>query len=789
MEVERVVNAADTLPVWYPVTGRVKAAHGKTRLNIRGFQHSLPQTAVDYYSTRAPIDKYWSLTEEYPRAIEPVMNEPKTVPVLCIGMAFYNEDPLELRRTLVSLSDQVKEMQAICDTRVVIVSDGHAQMHKETKKYLRSLFCNKKTEEDQFDELFASLDRYVKDKADADEDERIGTPIQQRKLPPPPLTYVIQRVNNEDNNTISSVRIKGAKDGNEERFLEITLILKSLNRRKHNSQEWMFNFAQRSDYIFLTDCGTLFGQGCLLRLVAYMRENEKCVGCTGRQRVMTSADQDCEDEGLAERFFRLVQTADYEGSYATYTGAFSLIGCLPVLPGPCCMMRYDALTHERQFRPLDPLDDLVEGRRKSLVESDDEMSMCENDIEYEGLSVVLPSGPLPCRPQSESALHHFSQLIATPPDETNLVIENVKLAEDRIPSYAIVTHGGKGSYTTWVDGAIFYFQAETSLEPFVKQRRRWINGALFSYVWLVFMKMHLLLGSSHNAMRRYLIWFMFLVQLFTYGLAIISPSIFASGFYLGLVSLFGSGSAEPAIIASTVIFTLYTWTFIWVHRFRPFVKPLFFFMMVINMIVMILTIAGFIRQASAWGFSPTGIDRIIIQWTIIVVLLVPFFMAAVSLNFRSLWLLVKSCIPYWLFLPTLVGSFTLYSMARLSDTSWGNRVSVAGSNFNSATQHEIAQCQQELSSNSLVALIAFTIINGFVEFFVIYYGVNSWFIMGVLMFVFASTAIQALVSMFYFIGKHLSGLTCWQKWGCCLCCNRRLKYMDKDAVATANDLV
>lgn len=66
-------------------------------------------------------------------------------------------------------------MQSICDTKVVIVSDGHAQMHKETKMYLRSLFCNKATEEDQFDELFASLDRYIKEKADADEDERIGT--------------------------------------------------------------------------------------------------------------------------------------------------------------------------------------------------------------------------------------------------------------------------------------------------------------------------------------------------------------------------------------------------------------------------------------------------------------------------------------------------------------------------------------------------------------------------------------------------------------------------------------
>jgi hypothetical protein len=145
-------------------------------------------------------------------------------------------------------------------------------------------------------------------------------------------------------------------------------------------------------------------------------------------------------------------------------------------------------------------------------------------------------------------------------------------------------------------------------------------------------------------------------------------------------------------------------------------------------------------------------------------------MALISLDFKSLWLLVKSCIPYWLFLPTLVGSFTLYSMARLSDTSWGNRVSTTGSNFKSATQFEVSQSQQELSNNALVALIAITIVNAFLEFFIIYYGVNSWFIVGVIILVFFSTAIQAFVSMLYFVGKHLSGSTCLQRCGrrCCL---------------------
>lgn len=86
----------------------------------------------------------------------------------------------------------------------------------------------------------------------------------------------------------------------------------------------------------------------------------KCAGCTGRQRVMSAEDQDCPDESLAERLLRLVQAFDYEASYAYATGTFSLLGILPVLPGPCSMMRYSALINKRNFRPVDPLQDLID---------------------------------------------------------------------------------------------------------------------------------------------------------------------------------------------------------------------------------------------------------------------------------------------------------------------------------------------------------------------------------------------------------------------------------------------
>lgn len=166
------------------------------------------------------------------------------------------------------------------------------------------------------------------------------------------------------------------------------------------------------------------------------------------------------------------------------------------------------------------------------------------------------------------------------------------------------------------------------------------------------MKTNYILGSSHSLFRRYAMWILFIVQLFTYFLAMITPAIFSSGLYLGLISL-TSGEGQTVILVATILFSIYIFAFVWAHRFRPFIKPLFFFMMFLNAIGIILILSGYIRQSVAWGFSPDGVSRMIIQWSTIAIILTPFFMAAISLNFTSLWLLIKCSIPYWLFLPTL----------------------------------------------------------------------------------------------------------------------------------------
>ncbi len=240
---------------------------------------------------------------------------------------------------------------------------------------------------------------------------------------------------------------------------QICLCAKADNRRKHNSAVWILSpsggFAFGSDYVLLTDCGTLFTGQCVTQLVSYMMDHPRCNGCTARPRIMSGHEQDETSFSLLGWLFRVVQMAEYEASYASSVAAFAWAGMLPVLPGPCTMLRYDALV----------------GLQSGLFDNEEE------------------SRPLVAKQKSVTPFEHFEHVLETPAHETGVVLENLKLAEDRVPSYACVTHatGNQselfGAYTTWVSGfgsfgPVVKLQAETDVKSWITQRRRWINGAM-----------------------------------------------------------------------------------------------------------------------------------------------------------------------------------------------------------------------------------------------------------------------------------------------------------------------
>ena len=164
-------------PKWFPKVPVTQNRHD--RLNVRGYQHVLPEQGVNYFTPEMAQDNFWALSDppcreggqsshwqRSPNSRESqdvdhnlssrspdsrdndlssdMMPESqiRNLHKLCIGIAIYNEDPFELRRTLVSIADEAARLAAIAETNVVLVTDGNEPMNKETRLYLKRIFCN-----------------------------------------------------------------------------------------------------------------------------------------------------------------------------------------------------------------------------------------------------------------------------------------------------------------------------------------------------------------------------------------------------------------------------------------------------------------------------------------------------------------------------------------------------------------------------------------------------------------------------------------------------------------------
>lgn len=113
-----------------------------------------------------------------------------------------------------------------------------------------------------------------------------------------------------------------------------------------------------------------------------------------------------------------------------------------------------------------------------------------------------------------------------PPAEIGLMLANVQLAEDRIPSYLCCFGAGSGGGTQLLSGgsagaelswpasttyfvaeATFLFDAETEAAQLVKQRRRWLNGMNAAFLHLL-IHPGIILRSGNPLLLRLLVFLM-----------------------------------------------------------------------------------------------------------------------------------------------------------------------------------------------------------------------------------------------------------------------------------------
>jgi cellulose synthase/poly-beta-1,6-N-acetylglucosamine synthase-like glycosyltransferase len=303
---------------------------------------------------------YWSSCGTLPHGYT-------TLPII---VPAFNESPLELVKTLASLHKQMPLLNALklC-MHVLIVLDGWGKASPAMQTYVENLFPSG-----------AGRGRWG---------------IEIAEIPPGKEkecvdTYVVENVEDRANGRTEISPVMFAHDAStgNELWMRITLLVKRENRRKHNSHHWFLSSFMpfcEPEFAFLTDCGTEYNSECMANLVLTLRANPDCVAATGRQRVMTwdrqtrrtarpvrredvggsLVDPYGEQEDKPEResccsfaaLYRHAQGFDYEASTACFNGAFALVGCLPVIPGPCGMYRFKLMFSEvkRALRALEML--------------------------------------------------------------------------------------------------------------------------------------------------------------------------------------------------------------------------------------------------------------------------------------------------------------------------------------------------------------------------------------------------------------------------------------------------
>ena len=449
--------------------------------------------------------------------------------------------------------------------------------------------------------------------------------------------------------------------------IKLTLIIKINNRKKHNSHEWFlgkngFSETLNTEYLFMTDAFTLFSKTCLYHLINYLDKNPCYSAVTGRQRLM-SRDQQGGTESVFSLGYllRMVQLFDFELANAVYNGAFSLGGMLPVIPGPCGM-----------FRAEDVLQDKVRDWYFGIVNEE--------------------------------------------PDKTGLILGNLRIAEDRIWSFASVIKTKDKRFMAFNPLAIFYFEAETELQKFILQRRRWINGSVAGYIYLLFTSIQDFNQWDTGIIRKIYIWFLLMCQFMIYFMVSISPGISIKILYYGInyfLEFYNVKFGFNFVIIGIIFWAIFL-AHLFIHNRIKFNYTIMYMLLLLSFATSIISFGSLFHYAFIYeqkSFIEIILNGGIILYLGLFVFIFPFILALLlSGRGHSLMYMIKSFIPYMLFMHMLIAWFGSYSYSRIWDLSWGNRPASELSELSKEKREFLVKKFKEKSIKVLIGIIIINLV-------------------------------------------------------------------------------
>ncbi|KAI5953229.1 hypothetical protein KGF54_002600 [Candida jiufengensis] len=551
--------------------------------------------------------------------------------MVCITM--YNEDEILLAKTLKGVFENVSDLQNRSDLtwgedswkKIVICIVSDGRLH-----------LNKRTQI-----LLSALglfqDGYAKSKIN---DKSVKAHIYEYTS-----TVGIDRINDH-------VHLKPNSSP-----IQFIFCLKEQNARKINSHRWCFQaFAPilKPKIIMLLDVGTKPSKDAFYYLWRSFKD-PNVAGACGEMKASLG-----QGKKLLINPLVAAQNFEYKISNILDKPMESVFGFISVLPGAFSAYRYEALLNVNGKGPLEKyfkgeyLHKLSNTNAEEEGEEDDEKEIKERNSQ-----------------------------------EAGIFTSNMYLAEDRILCFELVAKQNHKYRLRYVKEAKAETDVPESIDEFVLQRRRWLNGSLFAATYAVF-HWTKIWRSNHSLWRKLFLQIEFYYQLIT---ILVSWFSLASFFLVFRILTANLGAVDMNFEIGKYLAIIFLWFYVGcivctfvlafgntpkgTKKFYSIISYIFAIMMTYMMFSAIFLA---IHTANSIINSHTQDFKIIMILTntkfrdLVVSMVSTYILYFIgSFLYGEPSFMFTSFIQYVLLSPTYINVLNIYSFCNIHDVSWGTK--------------------------------------------------------------------------------------------------------------------
>lgn len=314
-------------------------------------------------------------------------------------------------------------------------------------------------------------------------------------------------------------------------------------------------------------------------------------------------------------------------------------------------------------------------------------------------------------------MERYFEIMRKTPAETGLLLGNLRLAEDRVLTYAPLLWGEPiclsspgssiserrtGVHIAVDMRAVFVFQLEDTFQHLVSQRRRWHNGAAAGFLWL--------LSNPSLILRSQRISLVLKITMFGYAcLSLLSITLGLLGPALSTLPLILAAARFPSIGWHVVFWCFLAGHVLFLSRQSRGYDAMGF--LLIGVCSTASLIASLIDQASVLtdGMYAAGIPFVSFPCLKeLSVFGIPFVTSLLH-SPESFKLMLRTFFSYMLMIPVFVWLFQAHSVASVWDLNWGNRPS---DDLDNIPNRELrARIGYQFRKSSHFFLILFIVVN------------------------------------------------------------------------------